>query len=104
MRNVDDWLGDSHEVFNLVTSDIGNAIEASSVWQDDLHHARRPQICALMSYHDTRHFAHDDLSSCRSADWTKPHQPCFTPSFRCYTYNRTGWNADGKLELYEILS
>ena len=66
-RNVDVWLGEPHEAYVLLPTDIGNAMRAGCAWQDGLCLVADPQTCALTFYHDTQHFAHGELLVAESA-------------------------------------
>jgi hypothetical protein len=67
-REVNVWLGEPHQAFVLLPTDIGNAIKAGCAWQDGLSLEADPQICTLTFSHDTQHFAHGELLVAESAD------------------------------------
>lgn len=66
-RNVNVWLGEPHQAFVLLPTDIGNAMKVGCAWQDGLCLVADPQIYTLTFYHDTQHFAHSELLITESA-------------------------------------
>lgn len=83
-RNVNVWMGDPHEAFVLIPTEIGDAMKASCQDQKilvptDIGDATRVsslgQICPLSFHHDSQHFSTSGLTylATRSSNKVSPY-------------------------------
>ncbi|MCJ1361122.1 hypothetical protein MMC16_000219, partial [Acarospora aff. strigata] len=57
-RKVAVDLGDAHEAYAMLPTEIGHAFRDGIFSNGALSPPRDPELCPLTFYHDTRHFAH----------------------------------------------